>query len=50
MKITPVTTSADAKAKAEGHPLVTIAIFCLTGLLVSLLVMLVDKKLPGDWF
>jgi hypothetical protein len=39
-----------ARATAETHPLVVIALFCAVGLLLSLSVLLLDQYLPGEWF
>ena len=37
-------------AAAETHSLVTIALFCAVGLVLSLSVLLLDQYLPGEWF
>jgi hypothetical protein len=49
---TPVGTSAPAEtsASADTHQLVSIALFSAIGLLISLLVMIADQHLPGEWF
>jgi hypothetical protein len=49
---TPVETSAAAvpSASAETHQLVSVALFSAIGLLVSLLVLIADQHLPGEWF
>lgn len=46
-RIVAVRKSAEA---TEAHPLVTIALFCAIGLLLSLSVLLLDQYVPGDWF
>jgi hypothetical protein len=49
---TPVETSASVKtsASAESHQFVSIALFSAIGLLISLLVIIADQHLPGEWF
>jgi hypothetical protein len=42
-----IPTSAASSEKSESHPLVSIAIFCGIGLLVSLLAILMGVK--GVW-
>lgn len=43
-----VSASTISSAKSEGHPLVTIALFCGIGLLVSLVAIL--KDVQGAWY
>jgi hypothetical protein len=49
---TPIETSAsvETSASAETHQLVSIALFSAIGLLISLLVIIADQHLPGEWF
>jgi hypothetical protein len=51
-KVTPIPVSAQPieATSSETHPLVTIALFCGIGLLLSLSVLLLDQYIPGDWF
>ena len=35
---------------AELETLVSVAIFCGIGLLLSLSVLILDQHIPGDWF
>jgi hypothetical protein len=49
-KLTPIVARADISATTESHPLVTIALFSAIGLLLSLVVLLADRQLPGEWF
>jgi hypothetical protein len=48
----PVETSAPAvpSALTESHQLISIALFSAIGLLISLLVLIADQHLPGEWF
>jgi hypothetical protein len=46
----PVSTPVVTSASAESHPLVSIALFSAIGLLISLLVIIADQHLPGEWF
>jgi len=41
---------ASATLVADLDTLVSIAILCGTGLLLSLSVLLLDQHVPGDWF
>ena len=43
-------TSVETSASAETHQLVSIALFSAVGLLISLLVIIADQHLPGEWF
>ena len=45
---TPVTTLAASSEKSESSPLVSIALFCGIGLLVSLMAMLMGVQ--GVWY
>jgi hypothetical protein len=49
---TPVESSAPAETSAstESHQLASIALFSAIGLLISLLVIIADQHLPGEWF
>ena len=46
----PISTPVETSAAAETHQLVSIALFSAIGLLISLLVILADQHLPGEWF
>jgi len=41
---------ASATLVADLDTLVSTAIFCGTGLLLSLSVLILDQHIPGDWF
>ena len=41
---------ASATLVADIDTLVSIAIFCGTGLLLSLSVLILDRFVPGEWF
>jgi hypothetical protein len=45
-----VSTPVEKALPAESHPLVSIALFCAIGLLISLAVVIADQYLPGEWF
>jgi hypothetical protein len=49
---TPVETPAsiETSASTDTHQLVSIALFSAIGLLISLLVIIADRHLPGEWF
>jgi hypothetical protein len=52
-KATPISapvSTVETSASAETHQLVSIALFSAIGLLISLLVILADQHLPGEWF
>jgi ElaB/YqjD/DUF883 family membrane-anchored ribosome-binding protein len=49
-KATRIAAQAEVSATTESHPLVSIAIFSAIGLLISLLVIIADQHLPGEWF
>ena len=38
-----------AKAIAEFETVVSVALFCGVGLLISVTVLVLDKYIPGDW-
>jgi hypothetical protein len=42
--------SIESRADSKANDLFSIAVFCGFGLLVSLLVLLLDQYVPGDWF
>jgi hypothetical protein len=42
--------SASATLVADLEALVSTAIFCGIGLLLSLSVLILDQHIPGDWF
>jgi ElaB/YqjD/DUF883 family membrane-anchored ribosome-binding protein len=48
-KATRIAAPAEVST-TESHPLVSIAIFSAVGLLISLLVIIADQHLPGEWF
>jgi hypothetical protein len=41
---------ASAESLAEFETLVSVALFCGVGLLMSLSVLVLDKYIPGEWF
>jgi hypothetical protein len=41
---------ASAKSVADIESFISIALFCGTGLLISLSVVILDRYIPGDWF
>ena len=41
---------ASAKSVADIESFISIALFCGTGLLISLSVVILDQYIPGDWF
>ena len=41
---------ASDEAVAEFKTLVSISLFCFTGLLISVSVIVLDKFIPGEWF
>ena len=41
---------ASAESVAEFESLLSVALFCGVGLLVSLSVLVLDQYIPGDWF
>jgi hypothetical protein len=41
---------ASAEARADLETLLTIALFCATGLLISISSIVLDKYIPGEWF
>lgn len=49
-KVTRISEPTIVSERSESHPLVTVALFCAIGLLISLSVLLLDKYLPGEWF
>jgi hypothetical protein len=42
--------SIESHADSKASDFFSIAVFCGFGLLVSLLVLLLDQSVPGDWF
>jgi hypothetical protein len=46
----PISTPVETSASAETRQLVSIALFSAVGLLISLLVIIADQHLPGEWF
>jgi hypothetical protein len=46
----PISTPVETSASAESHQFVSIALFSAIGLLISLLVIIADQHLPGEWF
>jgi hypothetical protein len=49
-EITTIAAPAPVVVAKPDHPLVSIALFCAIGLLLSLTVILLDRQLPGEWF
>lgn len=49
-KVTRISAPSVEAAANQSHPLVTIALFCGIGLLLSLSVLLLDQYIPGEWF
>ena len=41
---------ASAESVAEFETLVSVALFCGVGLLMSVTVLVLDQYIPGDWF
>jgi len=42
--------NTSAKSVAEFEILISVALFCGVGLLMSLSVLVLDKFIPGEWF
>jgi hypothetical protein len=42
--------SIESQADSKASDLLSIAVFCGFGLIVSLSVLLLDQYVPGDWF
>ena len=47
---TRLVPKASGEAIAEFKTLVSISLFCLAGLLISVSVIVLDKYIPGEWF
>jgi hypothetical protein len=41
---------ASADTRVEIETLLTIALFCGAGLLISISTIILDKYIPGEWF
>jgi hypothetical protein len=41
---------ASAKAIADFETFLSVSLFCLAGLLVSVSIIVADKYMPGEWF
>jgi hypothetical protein len=41
---------ASATSRASIDSFITVALFSGTGLLLSLLVLILDQQIPGEWF
>jgi hypothetical protein len=50
VEATEVAPIVAAEAKASTGGFVSVAIFCGFGLLLSLVVLILDQYVPGDWF
>ena len=50
MVIAKVMSARMVAADAERNSLSAVIIFCATGLLLSLGIILLDQYIPGDWF
>jgi hypothetical protein len=50
VEATEVAPIVGAEAKASAGGFVPVAIFCGVGLLLSLVVLILDQYVPGDWF
>jgi hypothetical protein len=46
----PISTPVETYASTDTHQLVSIALFSAIGLLISLLIIIADQHLPGEWF
>ncbi|MDB5688067.1 MAG: hypothetical protein JWR77_2656 [Rhizorhabdus sp.] len=50
VEVTEVAPIVAAQAKASTSGFVPVAIFCGVGLLLSLVVLILDQYVPGEWF
>jgi len=50
VKASPIAAKSNVSSSAETHPLVTLGLFCGLGLLLSLLAIIADQYMPGEWF
>ena len=48
--ISSTETTEKLEAKAGVNDLVSVALFCGTGLLLSLAIVILDQFTPGEWF
>jgi hypothetical protein len=50
VKASPLVAKSNVSSSTEAHPLVTLGLFCGIGLLLSVLAIIADQHLPGEWF
>jgi hypothetical protein len=50
VKVSPIAAKSRVAFSSDYYELVTVGLFCGIGLLVSLLAIIVDQHVPGDWF
>jgi hypothetical protein len=50
VKASPIAAKSRVSLSADCYELVTLGLFCGIGLLVSLLAIIADQYVPGEWF
>jgi hypothetical protein len=50
IKASPIAAKSRVAFSSEYYELVTVGLFCGIGLLLSLLAIIVDQHVPGEWF
>ncbi|MGN6117599.1 MAG: hypothetical protein ACTHN2_19015 [Nitrobacter sp.] len=50
VKASPIAAKSRVSLSADYYELVTLGLFCGIGLLLSLLAIIADQYVPGEWF
>ena len=50
VKASPIAAKSRISSSTEYYELITVGLFCGIGLLLSLLAVIADQNLPGEWF
>jgi hypothetical protein len=50
VKVSPIAAKSRVAFSSDYYELVTVGLFCGIGLLLSLLAVIADQNLPGEWF